>query len=332
MDLDGTLLRPDDSISDRDRQAVTAAVDAGWSVVLATARWYQLAERTARSLGLVDPVIACSGAEVRRLHDGVDLLDVRLPTAFTAELYAVCDAHDGVVMVYEDRDVAVRSATATPRLPEMRRIDSLAGAEPTPRGVLVFGDEQSGLVLSGRATSDELVSFRATSLASPYGVPASEPTWIRLLDGTLAALALDEAGGATSANRWRAALDRELRLRHCRRASAIHTPTALRLATAPHWEHATATALARWRGWIVVDDDWSALRRRSLGAAARGATRPDDARLVAAARIWARLVDDEPAARILERPTRSYDPIAAALDDVLATIGTTAPRTKEARV
>jgi hydroxymethylpyrimidine pyrophosphatase-like HAD family hydrolase len=147
LDLDGTLLRPDDSISDRDRQAVAAAVDAGWSVVLATARWYQLAERTARSLGLVDPVIACSGAEVRRLHDGVDLLDVRLPAAFTAELYAVCDAHDGVVMVYEDRDVAVRSATATPRLPEMRRIDSLAGAEPTPRGVLVFGDEQSGLVL-----------------------------------------------------------------------------------------------------------------------------------------------------------------------------------------
>ena len=115
LDLDGTLLRPDDSISDRDRQAVAAAVDAGWSVVLATARWYQLAERTARSLGLVDPVIACSGAEVRRLHDGVDLLDVRLPAAFTAELYAVCEAHDGVVMVYEDRDVAVRSATATPR-------------------------------------------------------------------------------------------------------------------------------------------------------------------------------------------------------------------------
>jgi hydroxymethylpyrimidine pyrophosphatase-like HAD family hydrolase len=50
-------------------------------------------------------------------------------------------------MVYEERDVAVRSATATPRLPEMRLIDSLAGAEPTPRGVLVFGEEQSGLVL-----------------------------------------------------------------------------------------------------------------------------------------------------------------------------------------
>jgi hypothetical protein len=182
----------------------------------------------------------------------------------------------------------------------------------------------AALALSGHATADELASFRATARTSPYGVPASEPTWIRLLDGTLAALALEEAGAAASANRWRATLDGDLRLRHGRRPRAIHAPTALRLATAPHWEHATATALARWRGWIVVDDDWSVLRRRSLGAAARGATHPDDARLVAAARIWARLVDDDAASRILDRPSRSSDPIAAALDDVLDTIGTAA--------
>jgi hydroxymethylpyrimidine pyrophosphatase-like HAD family hydrolase len=151
LDLDGTLLRPDDSISERDRRAVVEAVEAGWSVVLATARWYQLAERTARSLGLVDPVIACSGAEVRRLRDGVDLLDERLPAAFAADLYAVCDGHDGLVMVYEDQDVAMRSVTATPRLPEMRRIETLACAEPTPRAVLVFGADHSRLVLDALA-------------------------------------------------------------------------------------------------------------------------------------------------------------------------------------
>ncbi len=147
VDLDGTLLRPDETISERDRRAVAAAVEAGWSVVLATARWYQLAERTARELGLRDPVIACSGAEVRRLSDGVDLLDVRVPAAFTSELYARCEEHDAMVMVYEEREVAVRSRTATPALPEMRRVDTLAGADPTPRAVLVFGDELSQIVL-----------------------------------------------------------------------------------------------------------------------------------------------------------------------------------------
>jgi Cof subfamily protein (haloacid dehalogenase superfamily) len=151
LDLDGTLLRPDDSISERDRRAVEAAVDAGWSIVLATARWYQLAERTARSLGLVDPVIACSGAEVRRLTDGVDLLDVRLPSAFTAELYELSEDQDALVMIYEESDVAVRSTTATPRLPEMRVVRTLTDAEPTPRAVLVFGDDQSRVVLDALA-------------------------------------------------------------------------------------------------------------------------------------------------------------------------------------
>jgi HAD superfamily hydrolase (TIGR01484 family) len=158
LDLDGTLLRPDETISDRDGRAVAAAVDAGWSVVLATARWYQLAERTAQALGLTDPVIACSGAEVRR--DGFDLFDVRLPAAFTAELYVLCDEHDDIVMVYEDRDVAVRSVTATPALPEMRRIASLAGAEPTPRCVLVFGGDLTRRVLDELATRwDDEVRF-----------------------------------------------------------------------------------------------------------------------------------------------------------------------------
>src|SRR3954466_4994120 len=109
LDLDGTLLRPDDTIGDRGRAAVAAAVEAGWPVILATARWYQLAERTAHELGLVDPVIACSGAEVRRLRDGADLFDVRLPAAFATALYGLCDQADGMAFVYQDRDVVLRN-------------------------------------------------------------------------------------------------------------------------------------------------------------------------------------------------------------------------------
>src|SRR3954470_7712062 len=123
LDLDGTLLRPDDTIGDRDRAAVAAAVEAGWPVILATARWYQLAERTAHALGLNDPVIACSGAEVRRLRDGVDLLDVRLPEGFTKELGAACP--EGLVIVYGDREVALRGGPSPLSLPEMRNVESL---------------------------------------------------------------------------------------------------------------------------------------------------------------------------------------------------------------
>lgn len=150
LDLDGTLLGPDDTISARNRAAVEAAAAAGWHVILATARWYQLAERTARDLGLVDPVIACSGAEVRRLRDGADLFDVRLPANFTAALYKLCDAEDGVVFIYQDHDVAIRSdlTPALGALPEIRQVSSLTNeAEATPRCVLIFGDQLNTRVL-----------------------------------------------------------------------------------------------------------------------------------------------------------------------------------------
>jgi hydroxymethylpyrimidine pyrophosphatase-like HAD family hydrolase len=150
LDLDGTLLGPDDAVSPRNRAAVEAAVTEGWHVILATARWYQLAERTAHDLGLVDPVIACSGAEVRRLRDGADLFDVRLPAAFASALYELCDGEGGMAFVYQDRDVVLK--TAVPRslqaLPEVRSVPLLAGgADPAPRCVLLFGDELNAIVL-----------------------------------------------------------------------------------------------------------------------------------------------------------------------------------------
>jgi Cof subfamily protein (haloacid dehalogenase superfamily) len=151
LDLDGTLLHPDDTVSPRNRAAVEAAAATGWHIVLATARWYQLAERTANQLGLVDPVIACSGAEVRRLHDGADLFDVRLPAGFTAALYRLCDDENGMAFVYQDRDVLLRSelAPALDAMPEVRRVGSLAAdADPTPRCALLFGDELNAKVLA----------------------------------------------------------------------------------------------------------------------------------------------------------------------------------------
>ena len=151
LDLDGTLLAPDGTVSVRNRRAVEAAAGAGWHVVLATARWYQRAECAARDLGLVDPIIACSGAEVRRLRDGVDLFDMRLPALFSAQLYDICDTADGMAYVYQDGDVLLRSADGTRRndRPEVRLVRSLADADAdrTPRCALIFGEVLSELVL-----------------------------------------------------------------------------------------------------------------------------------------------------------------------------------------
>jgi len=64
VDLDGTLLRTDGTISRFTRRAIREASDAGVSVVIATGRFRSIAERLAAWLGLSTPLICCNGARV----------------------------------------------------------------------------------------------------------------------------------------------------------------------------------------------------------------------------------------------------------------------------
>jgi hydroxymethylpyrimidine pyrophosphatase-like HAD family hydrolase len=147
IDLDGTLLDANERVSERNRAALTAAQQAGISVIVATARWSQLAEDTAREVGwagraIDGPIIACSGAQVRRLRDHVDLLDLRLPGAFVAELYEICDRARCIAWVALDDDVVLKMDGRPHTLPRgLRQVSSLVdgvGAQPA-RMVLIQG-------------------------------------------------------------------------------------------------------------------------------------------------------------------------------------------------
>ena len=172
---------------------------------------------------------------------------------------------------------------------------------------------RAALTLAGSGDGQLTSRFVSDAERTTLGVPCSEPTWVRPLDGTLAAIALHRCGG--SADRWMASLRREFGLRRGHRAAWYWTPLGWPAGSAPAWEHAASTALARAMGWIG-DDDWPALRTRALGASARGTEHPHDERLIAAARIWLIFVEDERAAILLARPTVQHDPLAVALDRV----------------
>lgn len=58
LDIDGTLLRSDKSLADRDAQAVRVAARAGVTVVLATARPPRSTRPILEALGLFDPALA----------------------------------------------------------------------------------------------------------------------------------------------------------------------------------------------------------------------------------------------------------------------------------
>ena len=60
IDLDGTLLVGDD-LSERNRVAVRAAHDAGFEIIIATARWRHMAQRIASQIGISKPIINMVG-------------------------------------------------------------------------------------------------------------------------------------------------------------------------------------------------------------------------------------------------------------------------------
>lgn len=166
---------------------------------------------------------------------------------------------------------------------------------------------RAALALNGRLDDAALDRLRADARAAWAGVPCSEPGWVRLLDGTLVAMAIDDH------DRWVQVLHGPMRLHRGHRPAWAWSPLGVAAGRADDWEHAAATALARSAGWIG-DDDWPALRQRALGAAARGTRHRADERMIAASRIWAGLVGDDVAARILARPTVRRDQLAIALD------------------
>jgi hypothetical protein len=74
LDVDGTLLRSDNTLSDRNRQAVGAARRAGWTVVLATGKPPWAIERLAETLELPGPHVVANGCGLWSAGAGLELL------------------------------------------------------------------------------------------------------------------------------------------------------------------------------------------------------------------------------------------------------------------
>lgn len=196
-----------------------------------------------------------------------------------------------------------------------RRIDAVARFRFGPVRSRDHGPARAAMLVSGGLDSAQHGALLAEAQAAPGGVVASEPGWVRLLDGTLTAIALDRHGDTEALARWDRMLGQHLEVRRGHRPESWWTPLGVRVGKAPAWEHATATALATAAGCGAARD-WSHLRQATFAAAARGTTTPARERLVAAGRIWAELEDDDEARRVLSRPTIDADPIAMALNAI----------------
>jgi len=85
-DMDYTLLNKDKNISERNKNALKAAMDMGVHVVVATGRIYTSALYYAKLLGISTPIIASNGAIIREEHTDNTMYQCLLPDAAINEM------------------------------------------------------------------------------------------------------------------------------------------------------------------------------------------------------------------------------------------------------
>jgi len=79
MDLDGTLLGRDKTISEENRQALKAAARQGIYIVLASGRSFESIRTFAGDLGVECAIISCNGARMDETADGPLLMEDCIP-------------------------------------------------------------------------------------------------------------------------------------------------------------------------------------------------------------------------------------------------------------
>ena len=141
IDLDGTLLVgehvPEENIS-----ALRDAHAAGFQIIIATARWVQMAQRVEAEIGVEGPVIACSGAQVFDPVSGRDIFDHRLPEAFVHDLFAICDEERCIATITTGDRVLLKLDGEPDRsqMPEeMHWVPKLSGAATSLRVAAIQG-------------------------------------------------------------------------------------------------------------------------------------------------------------------------------------------------
>jgi len=147
LDLDGTLLDPAFKVSAANAEAVRRAREQGVEVVLSTARWYGIAQRTASRLQLRTPLICHNGAHIKEPDDGAEWLHLRIEPEAAREIVAFCDEGTFETMTTINGLTYMRTpmeaAIDRERLPKDMRIEHQQAQHVTEpaTGILVFGED-----------------------------------------------------------------------------------------------------------------------------------------------------------------------------------------------
>lgn len=99
-DMDGTLLKKDHSISERNKMAIRKLRDMGIHFIIATGRPDQLVKEYVSELELDDEIIMCNGAVIGHPMKKERLLDLYIPADDVKEIIDLCEAKNAIYLLY----------------------------------------------------------------------------------------------------------------------------------------------------------------------------------------------------------------------------------------
>jgi Cof subfamily protein (haloacid dehalogenase superfamily) len=102
LDLDGTLLDPQEHISDRNRAAIRRSLENGVRVVLVTGRGTDLPIRISRELNLNLPVICCHGALTKDFGANRTLVHLPVPLQYAKPMVEYAEHHELSLAIYSE--------------------------------------------------------------------------------------------------------------------------------------------------------------------------------------------------------------------------------------
>ncbi|MFH5834613.1 Cof-type HAD-IIB family hydrolase [Proteiniclasticum sp. C24MP] len=130
IDIDGTLIRPDLTVSDRVAQAIGKAKEKGLIIALSTGRMHKSALMYSDELGLTDPIVSSNGAYVSERDGSSVYYEENLSGDDVLLIQDVLNRHDtkinwynhGTMYISEYRDYVGRYEALAKTLPEDRKI------------------------------------------------------------------------------------------------------------------------------------------------------------------------------------------------------------------
>lgn len=130
IDIDGTLIRPDHTLSERVISAIRKARDKGVLIVLSTGRMFKSALFYTDELNIKDPIISSNGAYVRSTKNDLVYYEENLSEEDIKHILNVLEKHGvkinwynhNTMFVAEYRDYVGRYEELSKTLPENRKI------------------------------------------------------------------------------------------------------------------------------------------------------------------------------------------------------------------